>query len=102
MEQIELQEGTAPTSMKNKSKKGSNQSQSNASKKCGRESMEQQSSTDKYCMLHGPNSHPMSQCRMLQVQAKCMKAMYEAQTPENKHKLKEKQELHAIIAESVK
>ena len=101
MEQIELQEGTAPTSTKNQNKKGSGQSQPSMSKKRGRESTEQQSSTDKYCMLHGPNSHPTSQCRTLQAQAKRMKATYEAQTPENKRKLKEKQELHAIIAESV-
>ena len=98
MEQIEQQEGVSPKSQKNK--KSENQSKPSMSKKRGRESSKQLS-TDKYCMLHGPNAHPTSQCRILQAQAKCMKSTYKAQTPENKRKLREKQEQHAKLAESI-
>ena len=52
-------------------------------------------------MLHRPNTHPTSACHTLQAQAKHMKATYEVQTPENKCKLKEKQELYEILAESI-
>ena len=50
-------------------------------------------------IVHG--NHSMEDCHTLKAQAKRMKATYEAQTPENRQKLKNRQELHAIIAESV-
>ena len=61
--------------------------------------MEQE--VEKYCMLHGKGNHSTEDCHTLKAQAKRMKAMYEAQTPENRQKLKNRQELHEIIAESV-
>lgn len=56
----------------------------------------------KYCMLHGNNNtHGTAECRVLKAQAKKMKGTYEAQHPSQKKAYKDKQELHALIAESV-
>ena len=97
MEQVEAHEGTKVTS--SSSNKKSEGSKSSGSKKRGREQVEQE--VEKYCMLHGKGNHSTEDCRTLKAQAKHMKATYEAQMPENHQKLKNRQELHAIIAESV-
>ena len=97
MEQVEAHEGTKVTS--SSSNKKSERSKSSGSKKRNREQVEQE--VEKYCMLHGKGNHSTEDCRTLKAQAKRMKATYEAQTPENRQKLKNRQELHAIIAESV-
>ncbi len=60
----------------------------------------------KVCMLHGnvPGSgnHSTEECKVLQAQAKRMKATYNAQTPSGKKKWKEQHELNAMVADAIK
>ena len=54
------------------------------------------------CMLHDDNcGHDTSQCKVLQAQAKKMKANYDAQSPDKKREFKRKQELNATISAAV-
>ena len=54
----------------------------------------------KTCLIHGLG-HSSDDCQVLKAQAKYMKDNYKAQTPEGKKKLKDKQELNALIADQV-
>lgn len=56
----------------------------------------------KHCMLHGDGSHSTEDCFTLKNQAKKMKAVYDAQTPEGRRSIKKSNELHTLIAEEVK
>jgi len=56
----------------------------------------------KDCLLHGEDcSHSINDCYTLKAQAKRMRNTYDTQAPEQKKQFKKKQELHAIIEESV-
>lgn len=49
----------------------------------------------KYCMLHGDNvSHTSADCKVLQAQAKRMKAMYDAQDSNERRKIRQKEKNH--------
>lgn len=56
----------------------------------------------KDCLLHGDDcGHTTHECRTLKYQAKAMKGRYNAQTAEGKKQLKNKEELHSLIADAV-
>ena len=62
---------------------------------------EQETSSSKYCMLHGLGSHATDDCITLKNQAKRMKGAYAAQTTEGKRKFKKREELHNLVVQSV-
>ena len=65
---------------------------------------------DKFCILHNTYGHTLDECKVMQNQAKRMRATYEAKgnyknqswsRKENKYKKKKAEEIHAIVAEAV-
>lgn len=95
-ERLETTEADAPA----KSEKSGKASKKDSGKR--KRGTDSTGKGDFYCELHGKNpNHNTGECRTLIAQAKKMKAAYAAQAPGQKRQFKKKQELHAIISESV-
>ena len=100
MERVEAEEGkslgkTAKAENKGKEKEKEKEKKPNTKKR------QNDNSKGQYCLLHGKCGHGTNDCRTMTQQAKRMKATYEAQTPEEKKRLKSRQELNALVAEQV-
>lgn len=68
------------------------------------------SKDDKFCILHNTYGHSLDECKVMQDQAKRMRASFEAKTNHKNHtwsrkdheqKKKKSEEIHAIVAEAV-
>lgn len=68
------------------------------------------SKDDKFCILHNTYGHSLDECKVMQDQAKKMRASFEAKTSHKNHtwsckdheqKKKKNEEIHAIVAEAV-
>lgn len=93
LERIEAQEGNNPTNGGGKRKKPEQKSENGKRKNSG---------GSKFCMLHGENrTHTTEECRTLKFQAKKMRAVYDAQAPDQKANYKKKQEIHAVVADKM-
>jgi len=104
LERTEEQNGHQPNEPRSsKHKKNKNKCPSATNSEGG--GKRQKTGTSRYdasktCLIHGPG-HSSDDCQVLKAQAERMKATYKAQTPDGKKKLKDKQELNALIADQV-
>lgn len=103
MERVELADGGHSTS--NNNNKSGNRENGSSPEKTPRSTKRFRSRDDdegdQECLLHGKGGHSSHECRTLKAQARRMNNTFGAQHPSKKKEYKDKQELHAIIAESV-
>ncbi len=94
--------GTERTERASKSDKSHDESHKKRQNRKRSHDREESEKGEFYCELHGKNStHSTGECRVLKAQAKKMRAAYESQTPAQKRKFKQQQELNALVTEAV-